>query len=341
MLNIQERRKEKQKDWREFSCLLLFSLFLLVPLARGEGEKEPSSLSLSHAFKLSGFTQFQYAHWDQGVDTFLIRRARLILAGDIFKNLCYKLQVDVGKSPILLEAMLDWSFSSYFSLRIGQFKVPFSQENLTSSSDLDTINRSQAEEKLCPGRDIGSQGRDIGAMVFGKQSILEYQLGVFNGSGINRADLNDQKDIGGRVTLHPIESLSVGAAFYDGHSRPDSESPAVVRENGHRTGLEISYVQSALSIKGEYILAKDDQVSKSGWYLQGGYFFMPKELQGIIRFDSYDKNKDSVRDRSDRLTLGLNWFFAEKTKLQINYERYKLESGSSNWALLAQFQAGF
>ena len=133
----------------------------------------------------------------------------------------------------------------------------------------------------------------------------------------------------------------MGAAFYDGHSRPDSESPAVVRENGHRTGLEISYVQSVLTIKGEYILAKDDQVSKSGWYLQGGYFFMPKELQGIIRFDSYDKNKDSVRDRSDRLTLGLNWFFAEKTKLQINYERYKLESGSSNWALLAQFQAGF
>jgi len=321
--------------------LLLFIVIGLVAFSSAEEKKDQIPLSLSQPFKLNGFAQVHYVHWDQGIDSFSVRRARLILGGDVIKNLRYKLQVDVGKSPILLDANLDWTFRSYLALRAGQFKVPFSQENLASSSDLDIINRSQVEEKLCPGRDIGSQGRDIGVMVFGKWSMLEYQVGVFNGSGINRADANDQKDFGGRVIVHPVNSLSIGAAIYDGRNRPDSETPAVVHDKAHRTGLEFAFIQSGLSLKGEYIFSKDDRLSRNGWYLQSGYFFLPKELQGIIRFDAYDKNRDSDLDRSDRFTLGLNWFFTDKTKLQFNYEHYKIQSGRSNWALLAQFQAYF
>ena len=51
--------------------------------------------------------------------------------------------MDALKIPILLEANIDFSLSPNAYFRIGQFKVPFSQENLTSSSDLDTVNRSQ------------------------------------------------------------------------------------------------------------------------------------------------------------------------------------------------------
>jgi len=326
----------KKRVW-----LLLLGFVMLANFAPAQEKKEQPSLAVSQPFKVNGFTQIQYIHWDQGVDSFLIRRARLILGGDIVKNLRYKVQVDIGKSPILLDANLDWGFSHHFSLRAGQFKVPFSQENLVSSSDLEVINRSQVEEKLCPGRDLGSQGRDIGAMVFGKYSIVEYQLGLFNGSGINKADSNDQKDLGGRVVVHPIESLSVGAAYYNGRLRPDVESPTVIRSSAHRTGLEFAFVQSSVSLRGEYMFSKDDLVSRNGWYLQGGYFFLPKEFQGIIRFDSYNKNGDLTGVRSDRFTLGLNWHFAERTKMQVNYEHYKIVSGASNWALLAQMQAYF
>lgn len=178
-------------------------------------------------------------------------------------------------------------------------------------------------------------------MVFGKWSAVEYQVGVFNGSGINKADTNDQKDLGGRVVVHPIESLSVGAAYYNGRLRPDPESPTTLLKSAHRTGLELAFVRSSVSLKAEYIFSKDDQRSRNGWYLQGGYFFLPKEFQGIIRFDSYDKNRDLSGVRSDRFTLGLNWYFTEKTKVQVNYEHSKIVSGVSNWALLAQLQAYF
>jgi hypothetical protein len=47
-------------------------------------------------------------------------------------------------------------------------------------------------------------------------------------------------------------------------------------------------------------------------------------------------------DRSDLLTLGGNWFFAEKTKLMVNYGLYRKEGeGAANWAIFLQFQAGF
>ena len=107
-----------------------------------------------------------------------------------------------------------------------------------------------------------------------------------------------------------------------------------------RTGLEMALLYDVFSLKGEFISAEDGEISRDGWYLQAGYFFLPKKLQGIFKVDSYDKN--SAGDRTNVWTAGLNWFLSEKIKLQVNFELYKDESGkTTNKALLAQFQAGF
>jgi hypothetical protein len=69
---------------------------------------------------------------------------------------------------------------------------------------------------------------------------------------------------------------------------------------------------------------------------------LSKKLQSIIKYDSYDKDREMAGDRSDVMTIGLNLFFTENTKFQINYELHREESGNRlNSALLAQFQAGF
>jgi len=328
-----------RKKLRKNELLLILGLLLMAQFSPADEKKPGSSLSSEPALKLNGFSQVGYTHWEEGASEFRIRRARLWLKGDVFKNINYRLQVDAVKSPILLDAIVEFSLSSHLALRIGQFKVPFSLESLASSSSLDTINRSQPVEKLCPGRDIGSQGRDIGAMVSGKFSKVEYSLGIFNGSGINRADLNKQKDIGARLVLHPLSSLQVAAAFYQGRYSSESGIDPVRRD---RSGMEVFLNRFRFSLKGEYILAKDGQTSRKGWYLQAGYFLISKKLQSIIKYDSYDKNREMDGDRSDLMTFGLNLFFTEITKFQINYELYRDESGNrSNSALLAQFQAGF
>ncbi len=71
-------------------------------------------------------------------------------------------------------------------------------------------------------------------------------------------------------------------------------------------------------------------------------FDIPRTLQGIVKWDSYDQDLDLSADRADLLTLGLNWFIWAKTKLVVNYQLYRREGeGTVNRAIAAQFQASF
>jgi phosphate-selective porin len=319
--------------------ILAFLCILAASDLWPQEKKEAPAVTASKAFKLSGYTHILYVSQDEGLDSFSVKRARLSFAGEFLKNVRFKLQIDAVKSPVLVDAQLDFVLSPTASFRVGQFKVPFSQESLLSAAEIDTINRSQPVTKLSPGQDIGSSGRDIGATFFGKYSIVEYTAGFFNGAGINKTDTNEQKDLAVRFLLRPAGFLSIAASFYDGHYSEKADAPAVARK---RTGFETAVVHNAFSLKGEFILAKDDTTSKQGWYLQGGYFVLAKTLQAIVKYDSYDKDKNVAGDRSHLFTLGMNWYLTEKTRLMVNFELYKDESGkTTNSALLAQFQAGF
>lgn len=333
-----EQEKKHKFRVRAIGLWILASIFL-ARFSLGQDKNEQSPVLSSLKFQLSGYTQFLYAYWDKGVDSFSIRRARLSLTGEVVKKIRFKLQAELVKSPVLLEAQVDFQFDPKLSLRIGQYYVPFSLENTTSDSELDTLDRSRVVEKLAPSRDIGSSGRDIGAMIYGKFSIVEYMAGVFNGSGINKPDSNKHKDISARVVLRPLEFLSFGGSIYNGRYSRTEGTPDVTRD---RAGLEATLSLGEFSLKSEYISGKDDQTSKSGWYVQGAYFFLPKKLQGVVKWDTYDADKDISSDRSDTLILGLNWFFSEKTKLVVNYDVYRKEGeGTINSAVFVQFQVGF
>jgi phosphate-selective porin len=319
--------------------VFVLSALILRGAATGQDKKEPPPVTSSPAFRLSGYTQFLYTYWDKGTESFSIPRARLTLSGELLKNVRFKIQVDAVKSPALIDANVDFLFNPAYSLRIGQYYVPMSMENNTSDAEMDTILRSQVVNALAPSRDIGSQGRDIGAMFMGRYSIAEYYLGVFNGAGINKSDTNKAKDLGARLILHPLEILVIGGSFYGGRHNPVQNGPDLRRD---RAGLEAAWAPGRFSLKGEFISAKDDRTTKSGWYLQGGYFVLPKKLQAIVKWDTYDKDQDVTADRTDLLTLGVNWFLKEKTKLVVNYNLYHKEGeGTTNQAISVQFQAAF
>lgn len=69
---------------------------------------------------------------------------------------------------------------------------------------------------------INSAGRDIGAQLYGGlikrngYNIINYNLAVFNGSGINRKDDNKSKDFVGRIMVNPIRELTIGAYYQYG-----------------------------------------------------------------------------------------------------------------------------
>jgi phosphate-selective porin len=335
--------KRKQNRRKEMGgAILVFTAALGLALgasAQETTQPPPPPVTALEALTLSGYAQVQYTTQSAGIDGFTLRRARLTLAGEILKNLTFKFQVDTLKSPLLLDAYLDWKFHSAASVRAGQFKIPFSMESLTSSADLDMINRTQVVSKLAPGWDIGSNGRDIGISLYGKAAFLDYTIAVFNGAGINKTDGDDKKDWAGRLVIHPASFLTLAVSGYDGKTVPSVGAAPVTRA---RVGLESSVLLDALSLKGEFIQGQDGDTMKQGWYAQGGYFVLPKQLQGLVRFDSYDPNRNSPLDRTDVWTLGVNWFLAARTKLTVNCEITRDESGkTTNKALIAQFQAAF
>jgi len=320
--------------------MIVLVVLILSGFAFGQEKKEETPpVTSSRSFRLSGYTQFLYNYWDKGPDSFSIPRARLTLSGELIKNVHFRIQIDGVKSPALIDANVDFLFHPAYGFRIGQYYVPVSLENNTSDADMDTILRSQVVNAIAPSRDIGSQGRDIGAMFMGRYSIAEYYFGVFNGAGINKLDTNKAKDLSGRLILHPGKSLSVGGSFYKGRNNPVLTGPDLTRD---RFALEAAWLPGSFSFKGEFLWAKDDLTSKSGWYLQGGYFVLPKKLQAIVKWDTYDKNRGVPGDRADLFTLGATWFIWGKTKLMVNYNLYRTEGqGTTNQAISVQFQAGF
>ncbi len=336
---MDQGKKWLQKRHVQAAGVPWLAILFMFGLAAGQEKKEPLPVTSSRSFQLTGYAQGVYSYLDEGTDTFVIRRARLALTGDLTKSVKLKFQIDAVRSPILVDAQIDVSFKPYLNLRIGQFYLPFSRENRTSAGDLDTVLRAQVVEKLGPGRDIGSLGRDIGVMVVGKASIVEYMAGVFNGAGINKLDTNEHKDLAARVVVNPAKILSIGGSLYDGRYSPAQGDPEVTRD---RAGLEALLTLGAFSIRSEYIAGKDGFTSKSGWFLLGLYNILPKRLQAVARWDSFDQDRDAPADRADILTLGGNFFLSEKTKLMANYVHYRQETkGMTNWALFLQFQAGF
>lgn len=134
---------------------------------------------------------------------FLLRQARLEMSGTLYRDWEFKVQGDWGQgASVLQDGYLGWKGLKEFSVRLGQFKEPFSGPDELTSTRFITMAERVTGNRLVPARDVGVQ---LWGRLF--DDVLGYQLAVFNGSGQNPgagADANDEKDVAVRVTLRPI-----------------------------------------------------------------------------------------------------------------------------------------
>ncbi|MDP3434204.1 MAG: porin [Bacteroidota bacterium] len=308
---------------------------------------------------LAGYTQIRYQALEQtgAIDGFDIRRARIDLKGNISPYWGYRLQFDLAGSPKLIDAYAELKVNDYLNITFGQAKIPFSLENLTSSPKLELIDRSQAVEALTArGKDVGGNqnGRDIGILLGGtllklkNRPVVDYRLGVYNGSGINTADKDEEKDYAARLIFYPVTGLAFSGAWYDG-SRfvPEVKTGTVVTTpskivNRDRLGFDLSYDLKNFSLRSEYIYGKDDLTEREGYYVLGAYYFLQKKVQVVAKYDFYDADKAKADDASTWVVLGANYNFNANTKLLVNYS-IKQEEGTSidNNFANAQLQIGF
>lgn len=163
------------------------------------------------------------------VDMF-VRRARLAMEIRISELLDAKIQPEFGSidQVELKDAWGRLSFHPAFRIKMGHFKRPFDGFQMTSSTQILTIER-DLDLPGVPATVAASldefttrfrvSDRDVGAMVHGTApgTGFEYWLGVFNGRGpSDDSDVNSAKQVVGRarysITVGPSLPLAVAVA---------------------------------------------------------------------------------------------------------------------------------
>ena len=181
-------------------------------------------------FRIRGYLQtdgrFFFDQSPIATDTFVLRRARPIFEGTIYKYFDFRIMPDFGLgTTVLQDAYLDAKFHPSFKIRFGKAKVPFGLERLQSATDIIFIERSLATN-LVPNRDIG-------IYAFGDISgdKISYAVGMFNGVvDLGSSDIDtvgDSKDFAGRIFVHPIGGLGVGVATTIGNQEGILLSPGL------------------------------------------------------------------------------------------------------------------
>jgi phosphate-selective porin OprO and OprP len=318
--------------------------------------KKKFLVSAARQIQISGYTQVRYQQLDEKgkKDGFDIRRARLDITGNLTPYLSYRLMTDFADKPKIMDAYAEIKFNDYLILTAGQFRVPFSNENLIPVRKFDLIDFSQAIDAMVfRGNDvIGNQnGRDIGVQLGGTllkkgiSSLVEYKVGVFNGSGINIADTaNKAKDIAGRLIVNPIIGLSIGASYYSGWDKAIKPAAGYAgKSQPHdRFGFDITYTLEGLALRGEYIHGLDGDINKSGWYVLAEYYILPQKLQLVAKYDTFDSNLAIDKNSTMNYVAGVNYNFNSWSRIQAFYT-IREEQGPkvNNNYLSIQYQIGF
>lgn len=288
-------------------------------------------------FKISGYGQVRWTSLPGAGSTFQLRRGRISLDGDIHKIASYRIQIEALNTPALLDAYLQLKPASFANFTFGQFKIPFSQENLISSSDLLTVERSRVVNSLVPGRDTGSNGRDIGAVFTGSYNVshsagVDYAFGVFNGAGIDRKDDNNRKDFAARLAVRPFQGLSLAGDYYNGAAG----TAEVARD---RQSAEIAYTYRPLTLQGEFIWGRDGALHEQGWYGLAAWRFT-KAWEGVFRADAFNPDRSTIGNMTSAYIAGFNWYFAPHLKWQLNEGAQNQQNRLRN-VFLSQLQFKF
>jgi phosphate-selective porin OprO/OprP len=164
-----------------------------------------------------GATRRDTSQWDA-------QRIRLSAQGYAYsKDLTYKLEFDpreLAKSPSskgLVDAWLNYSLIDEAQIKVGQYKTPFSRQELTSDGALQFVERSPVVTNMKPSYDIG-------AMLNGKiaNGLAYYYAGVFEGAGQSsvRNPNNNNNMFVARAVVNPLGDMPYDEPDFDKTAKP-------------------------------------------------------------------------------------------------------------------------
>lgn len=269
-------------------------------LSAGANGFSLSSADKLFQLKLRGYAQADARFFvddddEKLTDTFLIRRARVIIDGQLGKQFAFRIAPDFGGGTAQLQdGYVDFKSSDAFNIRVGRTKVPLGLERLQSSTET-LFNEAGLTTSLTPNYDEG-------ALLYGSfgKGVLEYSFGVFNGGPDGAsvdADSNDDKDLAARIWLSPFKNsdaaalsgLSFGVAatfgkqsgttnapglpsyrssgqnsFFSYRTSTNAADTAVADGDRTRIAPQLYYAVGPLGLLGEYVISEQDVSNGKG-----------------------------------------------------------------------------
>ena len=288
--------------------------------------------------KLSGYGMLQYQASDKKHDeqnSFNLRLARLALEGRAHDDFYYKVQMQINGTTKddntairLVDLFGEWQKYDFFRVKAGQFKRPFTFENPMHPITQGFMSYSQNVSKLAGFSDRtgehASNGRDIGLQVqgdllkIGDRNWLHYQVGVFNGEGINTKDKDNRKDIIGGLWLMPLDGLRVGAFGWTGSCAAAGQK--------NRYAISAEYAKHDWTLRSEYIhsqglgAAATDGDKADGVYALCIAPVIEKKLHVKARYDVY-RNQKSWASSKTFYEVGADYLFTKNLQLNVEYAR--------------------
>ena len=302
-------------------------------------------------------------------DRIRLRRARINVSGEFFEDFDFKLEGDFGQGDGLSGSRTAFSGTDLFAnyhrfpeaqIKLGQFKPPFGLEQITSDTALYTAERSLPTSALTQDRQVGVAlwGRPLTSVMSKERGdLLEYSVGIFNGSGRN-ISINDDDNFMyvGRLAVLPFKSkvgeqpvsMRFGVNAYTSRFAAGTRvSPAgTLRMNqtdgaltafsptnssrGTGWGADYSFNLGAFDLIAEYLEAKfeaQDKVSfneftANGYYIQPSYFLPVmggKKFQVLGRWESFNPGQ-ARNDDIKSVVGGLNYYInGDALKVMLNY----------------------
>lgn len=275
--------------------------------------------------KLSGYLQGGF-EWNEAADpeaSFYLKRARVSLTGSAAQEkIDYRLQVDMAGSPKICDLYFRYKPLNELNLQLGQFKVPFAIENeLIGPTTFEFIEYSYITTYYSRNNaafdGIASTGRDIGLQLYGGfiekegYNIINYNVGVFNGTGINNKDNNSSKDVVARLMIKPFKGFSLSGSYMYAETRFGGaeymKSP--------RWSVGAWYDSRHWVARAEYAQAKFGDINSQAFYAMAGYHF-EKPWSIVGRYEFINDNRDTLNQ--ERITLGGVYKPFKFLRLQLN-----------------------
>ncbi|MFZ3088806.1 MAG: porin [Methylotenera sp.] len=223
-------------------------------------------------------------------DTFDIRRARLGFKAAWKDYYEAEVVADLGNTTTLDVGYLNIAWWKPVQFRFGQFKMPMNLEELTSSNNIDFMERSFVNS-LAPTKEIG-------AMVHGSPLTgVTYALAASNGNLKNaETDIReDGKDVIGRVTANFAEILgNKDMVLHAGLSYSQGDTPeGTVGTNGRTEARGASFFRAP-------VLANSAATTTGGTF--SGIDRSRLGLEGVVAYGPFKIQSEWMQQNNDFTT---------------------------------------